>query len=75
MKTYYLRFENVYVKVDSITKEVVNVIKFPTQKSITKLNSQDYYNTIINQIDTWTIIDEATFSENYNEVLAYLEAT
>lgn len=72
MKNYYIRPGQVYVRIDSDTKQITNLLMATTQKTISVLNNEDYYNTITNQAITWTIIDEYTFNQKYNEVFTYL---
>jgi len=69
MKTYYLRPGNALVRIDSDTKEIVNVLDVQQQKTISKLSSEEYYNTITSQVSGWTQSNETTFNTTYNEVL------
>lgn len=68
MISYYLRTGNVYVKINSETKQIVNVVNTPMQKTISKLEDETYYNNIVLQLENWVISDENTFTTNYNEV-------
>lgn len=70
MISYYLRTGNVYVKINSETKQIVNVVNTPMQKTISKLEDETYYNNIVLQLENWVISDENTFTTNYNEVKA-----
>jgi hypothetical protein len=72
MKNYYLRPDQVYVRIDNDTKEIINVLNHGTQKTLSKLNNVDYYNNIITQASNWTVSDEATFNNMYNIVLSNL---
>ena len=68
MISYYLRTGNVYVKINSETKQIVTVVNTPMQKTISKLEDETYYNNIVLQLENWVISDENTFTTNYNEV-------
>ena len=68
MISYYLRTGNVYVKINSETKQIVNVVNTPMQKTISKLEDETYYNNVILQLENWVVSDETTFTTNYNEV-------
>lgn len=72
MNNYYIRPGQVFVKINTSTKQIINVLNLPIQKTISVLNNEDYYNTIVNQIMTWESTDEITFNNNYNEVYTYL---
>lgn len=72
MINYYIRPGQVFVKINTSTKQITNVINLPVQKTISTLNNEDYYNTIMNQIQLWNVSDENTFNTNYNEVYNYL---
>lgn len=69
MKTYYSRTDNVYVEIDSESKQIINVLILPTQKTISILNSIEYYNMILSQVNNWKLIDEITFKSKFDEVL------
>ena len=68
MISYYLRTGNVYVKINSETKEIVNVVNTSIQKTISKLVDESYYNNITLQLENWQVSDEVVFTTNYNEV-------
>ena len=68
MISYYLRTGNVYVKINSETKEIINLVNTPIQKTISKLSDETYYNNVILQLENWVVSDENTFTTNYNEV-------
>ena len=72
MISYYLRTGNVYVKINSETKEIINVVNTSIQKTISKLEDETYYNNIILQLENWVVSDETTFITNYNEVKTYI---
>ncbi len=72
MKTYYNRAGNVYVEIDSETKQIINVLIIPTQKTISIINNIEYYNMISTQLNSWTLIDEITFKSKFDEVLNQL---
>lgn len=72
MINYYLRPGNVYVRINESTKEIVNILNHPEQKTISKLTGTDYYNFIMTQINSYTSSDKATFDEAYNTVLSQL---
>jgi hypothetical protein len=72
MISYYLRTGNVYVKINSETKEIINVVNTPIQKTISKLSDETYYNNVILQLENWVVSDETTFTTNYNEVKPYI---
>jgi hypothetical protein len=62
MINYYTRPDGAHIKVDTETKTIVNVLNIPTQKTISQISNEDYYNHIGQQIsDTYTPIDEATY--------------
>ena len=72
MISYYLRTGNVYVKINSETKEIINLVNTPIQKTISKLSDETYYNNVILQLENWVVSDENTFTTNYNEVKTYI---
>lgn len=72
MISYYLRPGDVYVKINSETKEIINVVNTPIQKTISKLSDETYYNNVIVQLENWVVSDETTFTTNYNEVKTYI---
>ena len=73
MISYYLRQSVVFVKIDHNTKEVINILNLPEQKTISKLNSEEYYNNIVAQVPTWTESDETTFNQKKAEVLQLIQ--
>ena len=72
MINYYKRPGDVHVKINNETFEITNVLNLPTQKTISILNSQEYYNMIISNISTWQSSDEVTFNNIKSEVLSIL---
>ena len=72
MISYYTRPGEVYVKINSETFEIVNVLSLPTQKTISKMDNQQYYELIMSNISSWPTIDEQTFNAKYQEVLSIL---
>jgi NADH:ubiquinone oxidoreductase subunit D len=70
MKNYYIRPGGAYVRIDNDTKEIINILNHETQKTISKLDNLDYYNSIMIQIQSWEISDETTFNNMYNVVLS-----
>lgn len=70
MKTYYLRPGYAIVRVDSESKEIVQVLNLQKHKRISKLDGNEFYNTIATQVTGWTASDEITFNSTYNEVLS-----
>lgn len=72
MISYYLRTGNVYVKINSETKEIINVVNTTTQKTISKLEDENYYNNIVLQLENWVVSDENTFTINYNQAKDYI---
>ncbi len=68
MINYYLRADGAYVRLNTETKEIINLVNFSTQKTIPKLNNESYYNTILEQIPNWSVSDESTFNSNLIEV-------
>ena len=69
MINYYVRQGVVYVKIDHTTKEIINVLNLPTQKTISRINGEDYYNNIMNQVSSWSETDEVTFNSVKSDVL------
>jgi hypothetical protein len=72
MINYYLRPDKCLVKIDDSTKEIINVLNIPIQKTISKINNDSYYDSIISQVTSWQVSDENTYVTNYNEVLSLL---
>lgn len=72
MINYYLRPGNALVRINTDTKEIVNILNLPIQKTISKLDNEQYYNTIVNEASSWPTSDEQTFNSNYQEVLSIL---
>ncbi len=62
MINYYTRPDGAHVKVNTETKTVVNVLNIPTQKTISQIDNEEYYNNMLPQFSsTYTPIDEATY--------------
>lgn len=62
MINYYVRPDGAHVKVDTETKMVVNVLNIPTQKTISHIVNEEYYNNMLPQFSTtYTPTDEATY--------------
>jgi len=74
MKNYYKRPGEVYVSIDTDTKEIINVLNLPQQKTISKLNSQEYYDKIIIEASNWETANEQSFTDVKTQVLALLNA-
>lgn len=63
MINYYVRPDGAHVKVDTETKMVVNVLNIPTQKTISQIVNEEYYNTMLPQFSTtYTPTNEATYT-------------
>lgn len=63
MINYYVRPDGAHVKVDTETKTVVNVLNIPTQKTISQIVNEEYYNNMLPQFSTtYTPTDETTYT-------------
>ena len=72
MINYYLRPEGAHIKVDHDTKKMDLVLNLPAQKTISMVDSLDYYNNIINAVSGWTVSDQSTYETNRSQVLQEL---
>jgi len=74
MINYYVRQEVVYVRINHTTKEIINVLNLPIQKTVSRIIGDEYYNNIMTQIGSWTETDEVTFNSKKDEVMTNLSA-
>lgn len=72
MRNYYQLPVGLFVRTDEDTKEVVNVLNSPIQKTISKLNNPDYYDKVTGNSAIMSPSDSATFDANYQEVMLHI---
>ncbi len=70
MTSYYVRPDGAYVKADSETKTIVNLLDIPLQKTISQITNPEYYDRMASEFPNWTVSDEAAYTAAFNTVKA-----
>lgn len=72
MINYYIRTTGLYIKVDTETEVVDLVLNIPTQKTLSKVDSPEYYQNTLETLSGWTVSDQVTYETNKTVVLQVL---